>query len=576
MNFNLYIEQIENFFIATGKDGATDKVKVAVLQAVGGPEMVALVKHVGKVKLVETPAVRAVIAAQGVAAVDRVEAVPADTFETVVEKIRQGIRGQTNQAMAKFKLFKEMQQDSKAFAEWWPDVLEQAERCDWSNYSSEMAARDAILYQTSNKRLKKKILAADLAFHEACKFGVASEQLEKDVGRTEDGQQQTQVRRLEEQRARSQLRRREEQLARIHGAGEGEEKCATCSRRGGHTAGYTCPGLKVECFDCHKMGHYRKAPICAGSENFKREQKNKKKGAGSTPRAKATRRTASEEESTDTSSDSLGRIGEEVVVRRAKTGGTEEEVLVSIRPGEGGNKAGLRWIADSGVNRSLVSEEHWNKLKDRNPSLKLRKTKINFRPYGTTYRLPVLGKAKVVLKCREGAKVNTTVYVIRGYSESLLGKRDGQKLGIIAIKPEGVAEEVRKIMPVVKQEVRKEGIVSGGQTQQETNEVMEQIKKKFTNLFREGIGEAKVEPIHIYVKPGVKPVVQRQRPVPLHYMKPLKEHIELLLKEGVIEGPLGSQEATEGWIHNVVITAKGWDSNKNKNESRHEANGGSS
>ena len=45
-------------------------------------------------------------------------------------------------------------------------------------------------------------------------------------------------------------------------------------------------------------------------------------------------------------------------------------------------------------------------------------------------------------------------------------------------------------------------------------------------------------------------------------MKPLKEHIEMLLKEGVIEGPLGTEEATEGWVHNVVITTKGWDSSK--------------
>ena len=36
VKFNLYIEQVENFFIATGKEAATDKVKVAVLQVVGG------------------------------------------------------------------------------------------------------------------------------------------------------------------------------------------------------------------------------------------------------------------------------------------------------------------------------------------------------------------------------------------------------------------------------------------------------------------------------------------------------------------------------------------------------------
>ena len=104
VKFDLYMEQMNNFFIATGKDTASDKVKLAVLQAVGGSDMVALVKHVGKVKLVEEPEIPEVQAAQGVAAVARVEAVPAETFEQAVMKIRKGIQGQTYQAMAKFKL----------------------------------------------------------------------------------------------------------------------------------------------------------------------------------------------------------------------------------------------------------------------------------------------------------------------------------------------------------------------------------------------------------------------------------------------------------------------------------------
>ena len=104
--------------------------------------MVALVKHVGKEKVSETPAVPEVVAGSCSSGC---------TLQQVVEKIRKGIRGQRYQAMAKFRLFKEMQQDSKTFAEWWPEVLEQAERCNWSMYSSEMAERDAILYQTRTR-----------------------------------------------------------------------------------------------------------------------------------------------------------------------------------------------------------------------------------------------------------------------------------------------------------------------------------------------------------------------------------------------------------------------------------------
>ena len=115
---------------------------------------------------------------------------------------------------------------------------------------------------------------------------------------------------------------------------------------------------------------------------------------------------------------------------------------------------------------------------------------------------------------------------------------------------------------MTKQKVKEEGKISGNQTQKEIDEDMKKVIEKYESLFRGGIGVAKIDPIKIQVKPGVKPIAQRQRPVPLHYMKPLKEHIEMLLKEGVIEGPLGTEEATEGWVHNVVITAKGWDSSK--------------
>jgi hypothetical protein len=81
IDFDLYVKTIRNFF----KDTATDRQKVALLQAVGGHDMVDLVEEVGKVILVA-------IAAD---AANEVEAVEADTFEQAIEKIRQGHGGRT-------------------------------------------------------------------------------------------------------------------------------------------------------------------------------------------------------------------------------------------------------------------------------------------------------------------------------------------------------------------------------------------------------------------------------------------------------------------------------------------------
>ena len=62
-----------------------------------------------------------------------------------------GIKKQTNQAAARYKLMQRMPQGELCFAEWCPHVKEQAERCTWQAYDADMAARDAILFQTHDK-----------------------------------------------------------------------------------------------------------------------------------------------------------------------------------------------------------------------------------------------------------------------------------------------------------------------------------------------------------------------------------------------------------------------------------------
>ena len=136
-----------------------------------------------------------------------------------------------------------------------------------------------------------------------------------------------------------------------------------------------------------------------------------------------------------------------------------------------------------------------------------------------------MGKAKVVLKARAGAKINTTVYVVKDQEESLLGKKDGRRLGIITIDPEGLEkaiikeeleDKVNNISTVTKQKAKEEGKISDNQTQKEIDEDMKKIVEKYETLFKGGIGEAKIDPIKIQIKPGIKPIAQRQRPVPLH------------------------------------------------------------
>ena len=96
----------------------------------------------------------------------------ADTFEQAVNKVSEGIQKQTNQATARFKLFQQMPQGGHCFAEWYMKVKEQADRCVWTGYDAKAAARDAILYQTDDKTLMKKIIGEDLNFEDTVKYGL--------------------------------------------------------------------------------------------------------------------------------------------------------------------------------------------------------------------------------------------------------------------------------------------------------------------------------------------------------------------------------------------------------------------
>ena len=163
-----------------------------------------------------------------------------------------------------------------------------------------------------------------------------------------------------------------------------------------------------------------------------------------------------------------------VAAAKEHTSLKEGKVEVTVRPRLGGAHTEVQWLADSGVGRTLLAEADWDRLKKENPTARLKRNKINFTPYGTNHKLPVKGRAKVVLTNMKGRKVKTIVYVVEDQTESLLGKKDGQALGIIRITPEGGepgtrttkdTEAVHRMTDVKRTTAPKNGIVSGGQTQ---------------------------------------------------------------------------------------------------------------
>ena len=138
------------------------------------------------------------------------------------------------------------------------------------------------------------------------------------------------------------------------------------------------------------------------------------------------------DEETD-SDESLGRI---ITVNQVG----ESRVIAKIKvQAESGKARTVSITTDTGVRKTLLSINDWNKIS--NGKIKLKKCSKGFRPYGTTYKLPIIGKAKVTLKCENGATIDTEVWVVNDRKESsLLGEEDAIRLGIVTINLKGAQE----------------------------------------------------------------------------------------------------------------------------------------
>ena len=112
-----YVKVFKEFLAATGVAGDHTNPEVVgtpcgacvkaknMLRLVGGDQIRTLFDHVGTV-------------------------LDTDSWLESLAKVTAGIKGQTNQAAARFKLMQKMPQNGQCFAEWYPKVIDQAERCD--------------------------------------------------------------------------------------------------------------------------------------------------------------------------------------------------------------------------------------------------------------------------------------------------------------------------------------------------------------------------------------------------------------------------------------------------------------
>ena len=247
--FELYLESMLKAFRLNRRVDPTtgakvnfdDQDKKDIIQLEGGPDMVDLFKHVGKVQ-------------------------EGDTYNEAMEKIRRALKGRGNRTAAVFKLFMGTAQGGRTFDLWHKKVYEAAKQVDWEGYNAETAAVDAIVMQTKSAKLQQKAIQDNPSYEELVKLGISQEQAKMKADALPDGESEI-ARDLQ-----SQVRRLTAKLNKVEDQRQAQEglmciKCLLKRCEGGER----CSAKTRKCNRCGELGHFGKSTLTLSKEKKAKE-----------------------------------------------------------------------------------------------------------------------------------------------------------------------------------------------------------------------------------------------------------------------------------------------------------------
>ena len=197
-----------------------------------------------------------------------------DTVEAAVTKIRQECGKYTNYSMAMFDLM-HAKQGTRTITEFNRDIKRLAVKLQLEvrRYTKEMAMRDAIIFGTSDDKLRQEALTKDLDHKALIRTAASFEQARKSSGtiKSANGEAVNQV-----TFSQSQV---EEIVARVTAPGKYSSrgppttpksqklpKCQNCPPHYRPHAPDRCPARGKTCAVCKKLNHFAKSQACSKEE----------------------------------------------------------------------------------------------------------------------------------------------------------------------------------------------------------------------------------------------------------------------------------------------------------------------
>jgi hypothetical protein len=227
------------------------------------------------------------------------ESVPAGqrstiTFDAMITAMKAHYDGGRNKTLANYEFRKLVQGADDSFDAFIIRCKRDATHCEFKCASPnctvpDVLIRDQIVFGTRSEEIRKNCIKNKWTLEDLIKNGRAIESatIGAKLLKQEPGEHSrvSRVKKPGKYSRKGKMKIEPVQSEKsTHRSERTSKSCNTCSNRS-CKGGKKCPGADRECFDCHKIGHFRNAPACQGKKTTKKSNRVQSDSASSSSSA---------------------------------------------------------------------------------------------------------------------------------------------------------------------------------------------------------------------------------------------------------------------------------------------------
>lgn len=455
-------------------------------------------------------------------------------YEKLIRKLDAAFLPTQNSTFARYQFKQLFQKEEETVNDYLVRLREVSKYCNFADEEDQL--RDQLVHSMRDDRLKKKALSKQWNLRNLLDNAKAEEVSECQI-ELMNGKEELQVHKVQTKGT--------ERYSHIAQKKQKDSpECGRCARKHGKNE---CPAKAAECRKCGKIGHFAvkcRTKTTDRNQALKLGKGQKQPVRGHKGNRQAQTRVMRESEDEDPDEEkfcnilvSLYEKPEEFI----KQIGMTMDDLVPCQV----NGIPTEMDVDSGSQLNVFDKRQYSQLQQKDPeAFQLQENKTKVRTLSGLVK--TRGCFRAEFESPNGEKITAKAIVVEGYMKSppLMSRIVATKLGYLKIDKWARLNQQNFIRTVLEEKLSPD-----------VTEILGRHAKVF-----QGIGLMKDPSTDVpleatfYLKKDAKPVCQKPRKVPFHLEEALKESLEKLKEEGIVENVPEKEAIT--WCSPLVVQPK--------------------